>query len=352
MRAKATKAAAARAGGEKIKTKSMKYVEIPAEVGARPPITFDFAVEEFVAHHFTDDDYCFVWQTEPTVIIGRNQLLVNEVNVDYCRDNNVFVARRKSGGGAVYSDEGNVMFSFISSEPDVQVMFRWAMGQMAGVLRELGVDASLSGRNDILVDGRKVAGAAFYRTAGRGVMHNTLLFKSDMTALQRAITPSREKLQSKGVKSVSQRVANVSEFLPGMTVGEFIGHARRILCGDNVRALTSEDMAEIRATQERMGRREWIYGRMPRHSEVRMGRLPGVGTIEAYLEVKDGRIVDLNLAGDFFIIGDVDRDIIAPLRHVPFTREGVREALGNADMDNVVRGLTPQGLEQVLFGED
>ena len=97
----------------------MKYIVIPPEVGPVPPITFDFAIEEFAARHFTDDDYCFIWQTRPTVIIGRNQLLVNEVNVDYCNANDVFIARRKSGGGAMYSDKGNVMFSFISSEPDL-----------------------------------------------------------------------------------------------------------------------------------------------------------------------------------------------------------------------------------------
>ena len=180
----------------------MKYIVIPPEVGPVPPITFDFAIEEFAARHFTDDDYCFIWQTRPTVIIGRNQLLVNEVNVDYCNANDVFIARRKSGGGAMYSDKGNVMFSFISSEPDVQKMFRWAMGKMADVLRDLGIDATLSGRNDIIVDGRKVAGAAFYRASGRGIMHNTLLFKSDVTALQNALTPSKEKLKSMGEANV------------------------------------------------------------------------------------------------------------------------------------------------------
>ena len=329
----------------------MKYIVTPPEVGDTPPITFDFAIEEFAARHFTDDNYCFIWQTRPTVIIGRNQLLVNEVNVDYCQSHDVFIARRKSGGGAMYSDKGNVMFSFISSEPDVQKMFHWAMGQMADVLRELGVDASLSGRNDIIVDGHKVAGAAFYRVAGRGVMHNTLLFKSDVSALQNALTPSKEKLQSKGVKSVSQRVANVADYLPGMTVEEFKQHARRVLCGDNCREITMDDMEEIRKTQELMGRKEWIYGRMPQHTEVRKLRLPDVGTIEAYMEIKDGRILDLNLAGDFFIIGDLDSDIIAPLRHQAFTREGVAGALGGKDLSQVVRGLTLEGLLQVLFGQ-
>lgn len=328
----------------------MKYIVTPPEVGATPPIPFDFAVEEFAARHFTDDNYCFIWQTRPTVIIGRNQLLVNEVNVDYCNAHDVFIARRKSGGGAMYSDKGNVMFSFISSEPDVQKMFRWAMGQMADVLIDLGIPATLSGRNDIIVDGRKVAGAAFYRVAGRGVMHNTLLFKSDVSALQNALTPSQEKLKSKGVASVSQRVANVADYLPGMTVEEFKQHARRVLCGDRCREITREDMAEIRQTQELMGRKEWIYGRMPQHTEVRKLRIEGVGTVEAYLEIKDSKIMDLNLVGDFFVMGDIDGEIIEPLRHKPFTREGVAEALQGKDLSLIIRGLTTEGLLQVLFG--
>ena len=246
--------------------------------------------------------------------------------------------------------KGNVMFSFISSEPDVQKMFRWAMGKMADVLRDLGIDATLSGRNDIIVDGRKVAGAAFYRVAGRGIMHNTLLFKSDVSALQNALTPSKEKLKSKGVASVSQRVANVADYLPGMTVEEFKEHARRVLCGDNYREITMEDMEEIRKTQELMGRKEWIYGRMPQHTEVRKLRLPDVGSVEVYLEIKDGKILDLNLVGDFFIMGDVDGEIISPLRHQPFTREGVAAALQGHDLSQVVRGLTTEGWLQVLFG--
>lgn len=328
----------------------MKYIVTPPEVGTTPPIPFDFAVEEFAARHFTDDNYCFIWQTRPTVIIGRNQLLVNEVNVDYCNAHDVFIARRKSGGGAMYSDKGNVMFSFISSEPDVQKMFRWAMGQMADVLIDLGIPATLSGRNDIIVDGRKVAGAAFYRVAGRGVMHNTLLFKSDVSALQNALTPSQEKLKSKGVASVSQRVANVADYLPGMTVEEFKQHARRVLCGDNCREITMADMEEIRKTEERMGRKEWIYGRMPQHTEVRKLRIEGVGTVEAYLEIKDSKIMDLNLVGDFFVMGDIDGEIIEPLRHKPFTREGVAEALQGKDLSLIIRGLTTEGLLQVLFG--
>ena len=137
----------------------MTYVVLP-EQQTLPPITYDFAVEAYVARHFRDDDYFFIWQTKPTVIVGRNQLLQNEVNVDYCREHGVFISRRKSGGGCVYSDEGNVMFSFISREPNVQKMFEHCMHLAADALHRIGVPVTISGRNDILLDGKKVSGAA------------------------------------------------------------------------------------------------------------------------------------------------------------------------------------------------
>ena len=110
----------------------------------------------------------------------------------------MFISRRKSGGGCVYSDEGNIMFSFISREPNVQKMFANCMRLAADALLRIGVPVTISGRNDILLDGKKVSGAAFYRTGDRSIMHNTLLVNSDLSMLERVITPDKAKLQSKG----------------------------------------------------------------------------------------------------------------------------------------------------------
>lgn len=153
----------------------MKYIIIP-EREQENQLPFYFAVEEYVARTYTDDDYFMVWRVEPTVMLGRNQLIDNEVDVEYCKSNGVHIYRRKSGGGCIYADHGCMQFSYISFAENVNRAFVDYMKGVADMLRSLNIDARLSGRNDILVDGKKVAGSAFYRLKGRSVLHNSLLF--------------------------------------------------------------------------------------------------------------------------------------------------------------------------------
>ena len=326
----------------------MTYVVLP-EQQELPPITYDFAVEAYVARHFRDDDYFFIWQTKPTVILGRNQLLQNEVNVDYCREHDVFISRRKSGGGCVYSDEGNIMFSFISREPNVQKMFTNCMRLAADALHRIGVPVTISGRNDILLDGKKVSGAAFYRTGDRSIMHNTLLVNSDLSMLERVITPDKAKLQSKGVQSVRQHVGNISKYT-SMSLSELKSSFRKAMCGDKAITITEEMMPEIRELQKTFAADDFIYGKQPLFKLTKKHRLPGVGTIEACLEIKDNHIHDIDLFGDYFLTGDLDEELLPRLRDVAFTREAVEKALQGLDLGNIIRGLTIEGLLRVLFG--
>ena len=258
----------------------MTYVILP-EQQELPPITYDFAVEAYVARHFRDDDYFFIWQTKPTVILGRNQLLQNEVNVDYCREHDVFISRRKSGGGCVYSDE--------------QKMFANCMRLAADALLRIGVPVTISGRNDILLDGKKVSGAAFYRTGDRSIMHNTLLVNSDLSMLERVITPDKAKLQSKGVQSVRQHVGNISQYTT-MSLPELKAAFRQAMCGDKAITITEEMMPEIRELQKTFADNNFIYGKQPLFKLTKKHRLPGVGTIEACLEIKDNHIHDIDLS--------------------------------------------------------
>ena len=313
------------------------------------PLPFYLAMEEYVARQvYQDEDCFFMWQVAPTVIFGRNQIIDNEVNTDYCKEHNIFVARRKSGGGCVYSDPGNLMFSFISNEPDTQKMFKDCMTRIAEALCRLNIPATLSGRNDILVDGKKVAGAAFFRTGRRGVMHNTLLFRSDMTALQRAITPTKEKLQSKGVKSVSQRVANISDYTT-LTLDEFKQKMRKELCGDDAVVIGEEELKVIQSLEAPFADEKFIYGRRPTHTIVHKKRIPDVGSMEVYLELKDGHIHDLDIIGDYFLTGDLDRELISLLRRKDYTPEAVTEALKGTDIGMVIRNLTLEHLLEVMF---
>ena len=187
----------------------MKNILIP-DCGQKRLI-FYLAMEDYVASKF-DDEAFFVWQSEPTVIIGRNQILENEVNLDYCRDNGVQVYRRRSGGGCVYSDKGNVMISYISRRGDVASVFDRYLSELTDALCALGLPAARSERNDVLVGGRKVSGNAFHQLPDRSIVHGTLLYSTDMDALTEAIRPPMEKLQRHGVESVRQRVCNLSGY--------------------------------------------------------------------------------------------------------------------------------------------
>lgn len=164
----------------------------------------------------------FIWQSPPTVICGHNQVIGNEVNLAYCREKGIAVVQRKSGGGAVYSDSGNVMISFILPRGPVETVFARVLNQMTTFLRTLGLDAERSGRNDILLGGRKVSGNAFFQSPTASIVHGTFLFDADFDALEKALTPPEEKLSRHGVASVRQRVANLRPLLGPMDVHTFI----------------------------------------------------------------------------------------------------------------------------------
>lgn len=188
----------------------MKHIVLPDN--KERSLAFWLAMEEFVADRIEDDAF-FVWRVRPTVIIGRNQVLEAEVNMEYCRSHGVDIVRRKSGGGCVYSDKGNIMISFITHRGEVVEVFDRYLSAMTAFLCSLGLKAEKSGRNDILVEGRKVSGNAFQQLPDRSIVHGTLLYDTDFEALEEAIRPPLEKLERHGVASVRQRVENLKAFL-------------------------------------------------------------------------------------------------------------------------------------------
>ena len=196
----------------------MKHIVLPDNQDRS--LAFYLAMEEFVAREIEGEAF-FVWRVEPTVIFGRNQVLENEVNLEYCREHGVKVVQRKSGGGCVYSDKGNIMISYVSSRGVergvVTDVFDRYLTELTSCLRSLGLEAEKSGRNDILVEGRKVSGNAFHQLPDRSIVHGTLLYATDMDALEIAIRPPVEKLERHGVQSVRQRVVNIAELALDMT---------------------------------------------------------------------------------------------------------------------------------------
>lgn len=188
----------------------MKNIVLPDKT--ERSLAFYLAMEEFVAGNVEGNSF-FVWRVSPTVIIGRNQDLEAEVNLEYCRKHDVKVVRRKSGGGCVYSDMGNIMISCISRRGNVSEVFDRYLSALTACLCSFGLNAEKSGRNDILIDGRKVSGNAFHQLPDRSIVHGTLLYDTDFDALEEAIRPPVEKLLRHGVASVRQRVENLKTFL-------------------------------------------------------------------------------------------------------------------------------------------
>lgn len=325
----------------------MLYVALPEEKIRK--VSFYLAMEEFVARNVTADDCLFYWQVEPSVVFGRNQLVSNEVNVDYCRSHGIGMFRRKSGGGCVYADNDNVMFSFITGGDNVGLTFNRYMQMMVLMLRRMGVEATADGRNDILIEGRKVSGTAFYHIPGRNIVHGTMLFDTDMDNMTRSITPPGEKLASNGVDSVRRRVVLLKDYID-VSIDDFKADIRRTLC-DGEHVLTQADVEEIeRIEREVYLSPDFIYGNNPRHTLTRRRRIDGVGELEALIDVKGTVIKSVTLNGDFFVTGDVDGGLLACLNNVVLTREAVALALPDHTEDYIMN-LRKEDFVDLLCGD-
>lgn len=328
----------------------MKYILLP-KPDTIHQLPFYFAVEEYVARHYTDDDYFMGWRVSPTVMLGRNQLIDNEVNTDYCKENKIDIFRRKSGGGCIYADKGCIQFSYISRTVNANEAFAAYMQRMADLLKGLKIDAQLSGRNDILINGTKVSGCAFYQLSNRSVLHNSLLFDTQLDHLSNALTPAKEKLQSKGVASVRQRVTNVSTYTQ-LDILAFMDYVRQEMCGTEVLELTEEDMKEVAEIEKELSSDDFVYGKNPKYSLVRKHRFEGVGTLEAHIELKNNIIGSINMVGDYFLLGDIDHDFLSLLKGCAFTREAVEERLEDIDLSTIIRGLKLRQFLRLLFGRE
>ena len=328
----------------------MKYILLP-KPDTIHQLPFYFAVEEYVARHYTDDDYFMGWRVNPTVMLGRNQLIDNEVNTDYCKEHKIDIFRRKSGGGCIYADKGCIQFSYISRSVNANKAFADYMQRMADLLKGLKIDAQLSGRNDILINGTKVSGCAFYQLSNRSVLHNSLLFDTQLDHLSNALTPAKEKLQSKGVASVRQRVTNVATYIQ-LDILAFMDYVRQEMCGTEVLELTEEDMKGVAEIEKELSSDDFVYGKNPKYSLVRKHRFEGVGTLEAHIELKNNIIESINMVGDYFLLGDIDHDFLYLLKGCEFTREAVEERLEDIDLSTIIRGLKLRQFLRLLFGRE
>ncbi|MCQ2287759.1 MAG: lipoate--protein ligase [Muribaculaceae bacterium] len=323
----------------------MKYLRLPDNETHILP--FYLAMEEYATRILCPDDIFFMWQVNPTVIFGRNQVIQNEVNLDYCNANGIEYYRRKSGGGCVFADMNNIMFSYITRSDNVTTTFERYTGTVVDMLKKLGLNASDNSRNDIMIDGLKVSGNAFYHIPGFSIVHGTMLFDTDMHHMSNAITPSQHKLQSKGVKSVPSRITTLSQHL-SMDITQFKAFVRDTMCDGEV-MLNDSDIDNIHAIEQQYLKPEFIMGKNPRCNMSHTRHIDGVGQITVECELVHNIIHNMNISGDFFLLGDIDKSIISVLNESPYTRASVENALKHIEVADIIMNLTNKQFIDLLI---
>ncbi len=233
----------------------MKYIALPTNENRQ--LSFYLAMEEFVARHISEPDCFFMWQVEPTVIFGRNQVVENEVNLEYCREHGIHVVRRKSGGGCVYADMDNLMLSMVTDGDNVGFTFNRFVTMIQLALHKIGVSATSTTHNDIMIGDRKVCGTAFYQLPKRSIVHSTMLYDTNMEHMLNAITPSAEKLEKKGIQSVRQRITLLKDHTP-LSLDEIKQIIRDTLCDGELR-LTDEHVAGIEEIEQSYLKQDFIH---------------------------------------------------------------------------------------------
>ncbi|MBR3502819.1 MAG: lipoate--protein ligase [Clostridia bacterium] len=316
----------------------MIYIETGSE-----DIFYNLSAEHYFAAQKKLGDTAFlIWRTTPTLVVGKYQNTLEEIRQDYADRHGIQVARRLSGGGTVYADRGGWMFTFIQPDDTAEISFRQYTQPIVDALRALGVPAGFNGRNDLMIEGRKFSGNAQYKLAGSTVHHGTLMFDVDIEQMVAATTVADEKIISKSIHSVRERVTNIADHLKTpMDAEAFKQHLIRFVMGENGARYEPDeaDRAEIsRFAREKLATWDWRYGKNPKFSITRANRFPG-GRIEFRLEVKDGLIAGAAVSGDFFA-GEKADGLAAALTGCRYDRRAVRDRLAERGFDGVVYGIT------------
>lgn len=308
---------------------------------------YNLAVEEYLFRH-AEDDVFMLWQNEPSVIVGKNQNTYAEVNLDYARESGINVCRRITGGGAVYHDLGNINYTFISTRGDTRALdFELFTRPIRHALKRLGVECSVSARNDIECRGAKFSGNAQHCEGGRILHHGTLLFDSDFSVMEMVLRVDKEKLTHHAVKSCRSRVVNLSELLAErITLGDFLSEIEVSVCAEL--SAVSEELpkdAEIAALCERNRSPEWIYSGkrfLTDYSVERQKKYP-FGLVKMQLMLEGGIIRRATVSGDFFGT--------APIEELERMLEGRSPAdIPEIDPSPYIGGMSYPELKELLLG--
>lgn len=315
---------------------------------------FNLALEQVVFDTIgKTDDVFMLWQNARAVIIGKHQNTVEEINLPYIREKDIKVVRRLSGGGAVYHDMGNLNFTIITSAGDTaELDLHMFALPVLEALKEMGLGAELGGRNDMTIGGKKFSGNSQYVKGGRVMHHGTLMFDSDLDEVTAALNVSADKIESKGIKSVRSRVTNLKEHLGAdATLEEFERLlVKNIFAGREVQVyeLTPKDIAAAEKLRDEVySTWKWNFGQSPQYTHLKERRIPGVGLVKLYLEVKDGKIAAVECRGDYFGAEDT-----RPLEHILMGTElnegALRAALEDFELSRYFHNINNEDFIKLL----
>ena len=314
---------------------------------------YNMAFDEYCLESLPiDEPVFFLWRNRPAVIVGFNQEVNTEVNLDYLKANGIDLVRRVTGGGAVYHDLGNLNYTIVGRSENLERDYPEYAGILMKALQSLGVPATLSGRNDILVEGKKVSGFAKRVCKNRLMVHGTLMYKVDVDVLTHVLHPSATKLQSKGVSSVRSRVANLCDYLPEITdIQIFSQRLEEILSchyADAEYKLSEQDLANIRRLRdEKFATWEWNYGRSPKATLSNSARL-ACGTIEVHLTLAENRIATCRFGGDF--LGNLPAsEVEQALQGVVYDQASIHHCLSHMEIGQYFDGIEAEDLVKLMI---